>query len=72
MSSQFFDLEVFTDRAAAQIRAASYQMEPNARTNVRIVETDRVLLHESKGTPPATLRKYDSMPGTYFIVISEA
>ena len=71
MPSEYLDMEVFTDRDAARVRAAALQMGPNTRTNVRIVETDRVLLHESKGAPPATVRKYDTMPGSFFVVISE-
>jgi hypothetical protein len=71
MASAFFDVEVFTDKNSAEVRAAAYGMDPGRRNNVRVIEAGRALLHESKGAPPTTVRKYDSTSGSYWIVISE-
>jgi hypothetical protein len=69
--SAFADFEIFSDRNAAQVRATSYAMGANRRSNVHVIEASRVLLHESTGGPQATRRIHDSGQGTYFVVVSE-
>ncbi len=69
--SEFADIEIFSDRNAAEVRAASYRMGANPRRNVRTVEAKRVLVHDSRAGAQQTVRLLDSGQGTFFVVTSE-
>ena len=69
--SDFFDVEIFSDRDAAQVRAASYAMGASQRRNVRVIETKRTLVHDSRAGIEQTRRIFDSGQGTFFVAISE-
>ena len=69
--SAYVDLEIFSDRNAAQVRAASYGIGANQRRNVRVIEASRVLLHDSTAGGEAVKRVHDSGQGMFFLVVSE-
>ncbi len=69
--SAFADFEIFSERNAAEVRAASYGIGADRRRNVRVIEASRVLLHDSTAGAQAARRIHDSGQGTFFVVVSE-
>ena len=66
----FVDIEIFTDKNAAEVKAQAYRTGSQARMKVEVIPAGQLVVHDSRGA--ATTRVFGSGPGTFFILKSEA